>query len=127
MEITSVISIKDYLQNEKLPKNLLERDVSSEKEYGISDFSCAVIKTFNSENIVQLQMNGKYRYKVKKSVIMMIKIYNGNNELIEMNAREAIKGKTQGETVFSVQLQVPNDETISKITIRFALNPVTYY
>jgi hypothetical protein len=118
------ISVKSLQEDEKLPQELIVRNIGEEKKYGITDLKCAVFRSFTYDRYTNLKINGEYSGRVSGYTLMMLLVYNGNGELIEANFDEKISDDFKGKKPFSKTIQVPIDEYISKISVRFIPDPV---
>lgn len=121
---SKAISVKDIKENEKLPKDIILRNLDEEKKFGITDLKCAVFRDYSYDRYTYLKLNGEYNRKTSKDTLILFLVYNGNGGLIEASFDETISDKFKGKKTFSKSLQVPTDEYISKITIRFVPEPV---
>ena len=124
MEVMKAISVKKLEEDEKLPKEIIVRDIEEEKKYGITDLKCAVYRSYIYDRYMNLKINGEYSGSVSAYTLMMFLVYNGNDELIEARFDEKIPNDFKGKKTFSQTIQVPLDEYISRITVRFIPDPV---
>lgn len=124
MEVMKAISVKKLEEDEKLPKEIIVRDIEEEKKYGITDLKCAVYRSYVYDRYMNLKINGEYSGRVSAYTLMMFLVYNGNDELIEARFDEKIPNDFKGKKTFSQTIQVPLDEYISRITVRFIPDPV---
>lgn len=124
MEVMKAISVKKLEEDEKLPKEIIVRDIEEEKKYGITDLKCAVYRSYVYDRYMNLKINGEHSGRVSAYTLMMFLVYNGNDELIEARFDEKISNDFKGKKTFSQTIQVPLDEYISRITVRFIPDPV---
>lgn len=124
MEVMKAISVKKLEEDEKLPKEIIVRDIEEEKKYGITDLKCAVYRSYIYDRYMNLKINGEYSGRVSAYTLMMFLVYNGNDELIEARFDEKIPNDFKGKKTFSQTIQVPLDVYISRITVRFIPDPV---
>lgn len=113
-----------YEDNEKLPKSLIQRFPNEEKKNGITDLRCSIFKEYSSDRHSTLKVIGEYSGKCSKYTLKVIMIYNANDELIDADFNESIDENFSGKKTFTHYMQVPNDEYISKVVIRFLPDPV---
>jgi hypothetical protein len=120
----SAISVKKLQENEKLPKEIIVRNVDEEKQLGVTDLRCAIFRDYSYERYVNLKINGEYSGKASRYALIMFLVYNGNGELMGASFDEKISNDFKGKKIFSQTIQVPIDEYISKISIRLIPDPV---
>lgn len=121
---SEVVSVKKLQEKEKLPKSLIQRFESEEQKQGITDLRCSVMKDYTYERYCNLKITGEYFGKVSRYTLLMVMIYNANNELIEARFDEEIDQNFKGKRSFSITAQVPDDEYISRIVVRLTPDPV---
>ena len=128
---TKAISVKKLQDNEKLPREIIERNSNEEKSYGITDFSCAIYTDYSIDRYTSFRINGEYRKinvedsdRMYRYTLMVFLVYNGNGNLIDASYDVDIENDFKGKKVFSTHVQVPKDEYISKVTVRFIPSPV---
>ncbi len=121
--IAGSVSISSMEENEKLPKDRVVLYPADNLQLGITNFRAAVIKDFESDGICWFNINGEYEGKTKKYLIIVVMVYNANNELIGTCFDEQIDEKFNGRKTFSASLKVPNDEYISKVEVRLIQDP----
>lgn len=121
---TKAVSVKKLKENDKLPKEIIERNLKEEKENGIIDLKCAVFVDYSSERYTTLRINGEYSGKVSRYTLMMFLVYNGNGNLIDASFDENIADDFKGTKTYSQRIQVPKDEFISKVSVRLIPDPV---
>ena len=117
---SKAISVKKLQDNEKLPKEIIERNPDEERANGITDFSCAIFTDYSSDRYTSFKINGEYSGRTSRYTLVVFLVYNGNGDLIDASFGETIKGKK----TFSQRIQVPKDEYISKVSVRFIPDPV---
>jgi hypothetical protein len=61
---------------------------------------------------------------MSRYTLMMFLVYNGNGDLIDASFDEKIADDFKGKKTFSQRIQVPKDEYISKVSVRFIPDPV---
>lgn len=118
------VSVKKLKENDKLPKEMIERNLKEEKENGITDLKCAVFVDYSSERYTTLRINGEYSGKASRYTLMMFLVYNGNGNLIDASFDEKIDDDFKGTKTYSQRIQVPKDEYISKVSVHFIPDPV---
>ena len=118
-----IVSVKDLKESEKLPKGLIQRFVSEEQKFGITDFCCSISKGYGYDQYTNLKITGEYTGKVSQYIVMMFMIFNANDEMIEARFGEEIDKDFKGKGTFSFLAQVPKDEYISRIVVRFIPDP----
>lgn len=121
---SGVISVKKMQEKEKLPKDIIHRDVAVEQQYGLTDFRCAVTKDYVSDRYCSFKITGEYTGKVSQYLLIVFMAYNANNELMEADFGYKIDNDFKGHKTFSMSLQIPNDEHISKIIMKIIPDPV---
>lgn len=119
-----IVSVKDLKEDEKLPKGLIQRFVSEEQKLGITNFRCSIVNSYVYDRYVNLKITGEYTGKVSQYIVMMVIIFNANNEMIEACFNEKIDHNFNGKGTFSFIAQVPKDEYVSRIVVRFIPDPV---
>lgn len=117
------VSVKRLQEKDKFPKEIIVRNLKEENENGITDLKCAVFADYTSDRYTVLKINGEYSGRMSRYTLMMFLIYNGNGELIEASFDETIPNDFKGKKMFSQTIQVPNDEYISRISVRFIPDP----
>ena len=123
-ERSYVISVKKLQENEKLPKGIIVRNLEEEKKNGITDINFAVFRDYSYDRYTYLKLNGEYSGKTSRYTLLMFLVYNGNGELIDASFDEKLPDDFKGKKTFSKTIQVPNDEYISKVTVRVIPDPV---
>jgi hypothetical protein len=121
---TKAISVKKLQDNEKLPKEIIEINTDEERANGITDFSCAIFTDYSSDRYTNFKINGEYSGRMSRYTLMMFLVYNGNGDLIDASFDEKIADDFKGKKTFSQRIQVPKDEYISKVSVRFIPDPV---
>lgn len=121
---SGVISVKKMQEKEKLPKDIVQRDIAVEQQYGLTDFRCAIIKDYLSDRYCNFKITGEYTGKVSQYLLIVFMAYNADNELMEADFGYKIDSDLKGHKTFSRSLQIPNDEYISKITMKIIPDPV---
>ncbi len=119
-----VVSVKKLKENEKISKKLIKRNITEEHKHGITDINLTVKCESIYEKYVNLKITGEYLGASKKYLLIVLMIYNANNELIEACFGEDIDDDFNGRQPFSILAQVPVDEYISKIELRLTPDPV---
>jgi len=118
------VSVKKLQDKAKLPKSIIKRYPAEEKKYGITSLQCSISKDYSFDRYTNLKITGEYSGKSSRYVLMMFLVYNANHELIEADFDEEVDEGFSGRKTFSVSVQVPNDEHISQVAIRFVPDPV---
>jgi len=121
---TGVVAVKSVQEKEKLPKDILQRNIVVEQQYGITDFRCAIVKDYVSDRYCNFKITGEYSGKTTQYLLIVFLAYNANSELIEADFGYKIADDFKGHKTFSMSLQVPNDEYLSKIVMRIVPDPV---
>ena len=121
---TKAISVKELQVNEKLPNEIIEINTDEERANGITDFSCAIFTDYSSDRYTNFKINGEYSGRMSRYTLMMFLVYNGNGDLIDASFDEKIADDFKGKKTFSQRIQVPKDEYISKVSVRFIPDPV---
>jgi len=111
-------------QGEKLPKWVFKRYPKDEEQNGITEFRCSASKAYQSDRYTDIKVTGELHGKTTRYTLMIFLVYNANEELIETNYKEKLDDDFDGKKTFSVTLQVPSDEYVSKIAVRFIPDPV---
>lgn len=119
-----IISVKKLQEKEKLPKALIQRFESEEQKQGITDLRCSIVKDYTYDRYCNLKITGEYSGKASRYTLIMVMIYNANDELIEARFGEKIDQDFKGKRTFSMIAQVPNDEYISRVVVRLTPDPV---
>mgnify|MGYP004550615039 CR=1 FL=1 len=120
---TEVISVAAMEEHEKIPKSFIQRNVASEQKYGITNFRCAVFKDYEWDRYWNFKVTGEYSGKVSRYLLIVIKVYNANNEMMDAAFDYKISSDFSGKQSFQTTLQIPNDEYISKIDTRIIPDP----
>ena len=120
-EIVEVLRLED---NDKLPKGIIRRIPEEEQRNGVTDLKFSVFKDYTSGRYTALKVIGEYTAKCTQYTIMYILVYNANNELIDASFDEKLSNDFSGKKTFTKYLQVPIDEYVSKVLIRFTPDPV---
>lgn len=118
------VPVSQLGEDEKLPKSIIFRNITEEHDNGITDFKCALYRSYVYGRYTDIKITGEYSGKMSRYTLMMFLIYNGNGELIEASFDEEIDEDFRGIKTFSATVQVPNDEYISKVAVRFVPDPV---
>lgn len=118
------LSIAKMAEHEKIPKDKIERYPDIENKFGITDFRCAISKDYDYERYCSFKVTGEYIGKSSKYLLIVIMLYNANNELIGAGFGEEIDQGFKGRATFSTSLQAPTDEYISKAIVRLTPDPV---
>jgi len=118
------VSVKKLQKGEKLPKAIIKRHPAEEKKHGITSLSCSISKDYDFDRYTNLKITGEYTGKASHYALMIFLIYNANHELIEADYDEEVNEGFEGRKTFSVTVQVPIDEFISQVAIRFVHDPV---
>ena len=86
----------------------------------LSSFIYAVRKgyTNNDNGTTWLDFTGEYTGTCKRYTLILMMIYNANNNLIGFNERPSIPKDFKGTAAFSESIYIPSDEYISKICIK---------
>lgn len=121
-----IVSVEKLQDKEKLPKSIILHNVQEERNNGLNSFTCAAYCSSYGGNTKSLHINGEYSGKMSRDVIILILIYNANDELIEANFSEKIEKSFKGKRTFSQLMIVPCDEFISRISFKIISNPVYY-
>lgn len=121
------IDLANYTEGQKLPKSILHRDETIEKEYGFDAVNFTISKDYWSDsNSYALSLVGElYGSKLKyDDTVLVFTVYNDRGELIGTNFDEEIwKRDFKGYHTLSQLIEVPSDEIISEIRFRPILDP----
>ena len=120
----SVVDLTKVELKEKLPKSLIQRFPDEEQRQGISNFRCSITKDYSFRGYCHLKLTGELTGNIPRYTLLMIMVYNANNELIGASFDEKIEQNLNGKKTLSVTVQTPNDEYISRIVVRFVPDPV---
>ena len=119
--ITAVpIEISQLQEEEKIPQENI-KIVSDLKHIGANapNLKCTIRRDFESSGKIFLKVMGEYRGTCSTDLMLFIMVYNEENDLIDYSANIDIgKGFVDQES-FSELVEIPKDERISQIVLRF--------
>ena len=116
------IDIKAMKEDEKLPKEIIEIVGCNDSNVNIQSLTCSLRKGYVHNNIANLKITGEYNGSSSKYVLIMMMVYNANNELVGFNSNVKINNKFNGTNTFSEDIRIPEDEFVSKVVVRLALD-----
>ena len=116
----SFIDVSKLTDKEKFPKSIFTVDIAATEYVKLSSFIYAVRKgyTNNDNGTTWLDFTGEYTGTCKRYTLILMMIYNANNNLIGFNERPSIPKDFKGTAAFSESIYIPSDEYISKICIK---------
>lgn len=109
--------------NEQIPRSLIQRFENEERKQGITNFLCTVRKLIFSNGNCCLELNEEYFGRVSRDTMIMVMIYNADNELIGLDHCLKIEKDFQCKGTLYDHLYIPADEYISKIAVRLTPCP----
>lgn len=123
MQDLRAVRLNKLHEHDKLPSEIIICNTVEAEENGITEFKCAAFRSYTYDRYTYLDINGEYSGKVSHYTVILFLIYNGNGELIGANFDKEIPKKFRKKQTFSLSIEVPIDEYISKISIRFIPDP----
>ena len=124
MNDNDIVIVGALSVNDKLPKNVIVHDPTEARKNGITRLKYTATLTSINERYVDLKITGEYNVRTSKYRLMMLLVYNENDELISADFSKKIDKDSSGSKSFSIKIEVPKDESISRISIRFIPDPV---
>lgn len=122
-----IIDIAKLNEGEKIPKEIIEINTDVSRDVNITSLNCAVRKDYQYDDRAIFKFTGEYEGKSNRYVLIIMMIYNANNELIGYEDDVTIDEEFQGQATFSETVQVPGDEYISRIVLKMILDPAFGY
>lgn len=123
--LNGFIDISKLKDGEKIPKSFITTDLNVGDDIKLTHFSYSARKIDDySDEFTVLKFTGEYTGKCVRCVLMLIMLYNANDNLIAVENRTGIDKNFSGTETFSVRIFVPKDEYLSKIVIKLVPDPV---
>lgn len=120
------IDVGAMAKGEKLPKNILRRDIKTEKGYGITDAHISAFKGYSYDDYLGINLVGEFEGQGKFSgyALVVVVIHNDKGEPIGMSSSVRFKQEAlNGNYSFEMSVYIPTDELISDISIRITNDP----
>ncbi|MDO4275719.1 MAG: hypothetical protein Q4D16_18775 [Eubacteriales bacterium] len=120
------VDLSKYDDGQKLPKNVIYRDLAVEKKFGITDIKCTFSKNDWFGDCGCLKVMGEVFAEelAYDDIIIFFTVRNDRGEIIGVNFGEKIsKDEFNGYYTFSRNIDIPKDEYISEIRIRPVQDP----
>lgn len=117
------VDISQLNAGEKIPKSMVEIITDSCPVANITSFTCSVRRDYQYDGITSLKFTGEYTGSCSQYVLVMMMVYNANNELIGYEDSKKIEKDFSGKGSFSETVRVPTDEYISKAVVRLTVDP----
>jgi len=118
------LSMQKLVSHEKLPQDRIERNLSVEKTFGIKEMKCVVRRGPHTDGdwvTEKLEIRGELSGRLPKDIILFVKVYNGSGEMMAYEEIPIYHGEVSES--FSKSIEIPVDETISRIMIRPIYRP----
>lgn len=116
------VNISKLKDGEKLPKEIIDKKLRCDG-VDIQSMNCSIRKDFEYNGVTTLKFTGEYAGSSKYYVLIMVTLYNANDELVAFSSDEEIAENFRGQASFSDTIRVPSDEYISKAVVRLILDP----
>lgn len=123
---SQVVGAEEISAIEEKGKLSKERIVLYPEEYqtlGITNFRATVIKDYSYDDTSSFMVNGEYDGKTKKRLLIVIMVYNSQNELIGADFDERINENIRSHKTYSTSLTLPNYENISRVEVKIIKDP----
>jgi len=123
---SQVVGTEEISAIEEKGKLSKERIVLFPDEYqklGITNFRATVIKNYSYDDTSSFSVNGEYDGKTKKRLLIIIMVYNGQNELIGADFDERINENIRSHKTYSTSITLPNYENISRVEVKIVKDP----
>ena len=117
------VDISKLQDGEKLPKEIIDTNLRCVGGVDIQSMNCSIRRDFEYNGVTTLKFTGEYVGSSKYYVLIMVMLYNANDELVAFSSDEEIDKNFNGQASFSDSIQVPSDEYISKAVVRLILDP----
>lgn len=124
-EVTGSIAIASMADDEKLPKDRIVLYHDEYKTHGVTNFRTTAVKGSGWREDVYFDITGEFDAKTKNCLLMVIMIFNANDELIGVDFDERIEEERKRHKTYSTRISLPNDEHISRIEVRIINDPVS--
>lgn len=121
--VDGFVDISQMKEGEKIPKSMVEIITDSCGMANITSLTCSVRRDFQYNGHTSFKFTGEYSGKCNQYVLIMMMLYNANDELIGYNDQKKIEKNFSGQGSFSEKVQVPTDEYISKAVVRLIADP----
>ena len=122
-QIAGAEAVSSIEENGKLSKERIVLFPDEYQKLGITNFRASVIKDYVYDETSRFLVNGEYDGKTKKYLLIIIMVYNEQNELIGVDFDERIKDKIRSHKTYSASVTLPNYENISRVEIKIIKDP----
>ena len=119
------ISVLDLNEGDKIDKRYIITELAGLSENGLSLFKFAIRRKGEQDVEAYFEILGEYEGRAEKGLLLMLMVYNADNELIGAECRN-IGDESKGRNTFSAWVHVPMDEQISRIRVRVNEDPFNY-
>lgn len=120
------VDVGALAKGEKLPKNLLRRDIKSEKSFGITEAHISAFRGYSYDDYRRINLVGEFEGKGSFGgcALVVVVVHNDKGEPIGMSSgvrfeQEALNGYYS----FEMNVYIPIDELISDISLRITNDP----
>lgn len=124
-EVTGSVALASMADDEKLPKDRIVLYHDEYKTYGVTNFRTTAVKGSGWREDVYFDITGEFDAKTKNCLLMVIMVFNENNELIGVDFDERIEEERKRHKTYSTRISLPNDENVSRIEVRIITDPVS--
>lgn len=124
-EVTGSVALASMADDEKLPKDRVVLYHDEYKTYGVTNFRTTAVKGSGWREDAYFDITGEFDAKTKNCLLMVIMVFNENNELIGVDFDERIEEERKRHKTYSTRISLPNDENVSRIEVRIINDPVS--
>ncbi len=121
----AALRVDDLGVKEKIPKRFIVSSPQEECKHGVKYIDYYIEKESKNEMITSFRIYGECICDLKRNVVLMFLVYNEQGELIEANFKQGYEKETFGKQTFSLNIDIPTDEYISKVVFKVIYDPET--
>ena len=122
-QIVGAEAISSIAEKGKLSKDRIVLYHDEYQKLGITNFRATVIKDYAYDNTVTFMVNGEYDGKTKKRLLIIIMVFNGQNELIGTDFDERINERIRSHKTYSTSVTLPSNENIARVEVKIVKDP----
>lgn len=125
-QIVGAEAISSIEEKGKLSKDRIVLYHDEYQTLGITNFRATVIKDYAYDDTATFKVNGEYDGKTKKRLLIIVMVFNSQNELIGADFDERINEKIRSHKTYSTSVTLPSNENIARVEIKIVKDPSSW-
>lgn len=122
-QIVGAEAISTIEEKGKLSKDRIVLYHNEYQELGITNFRATVIKDYSYDSTATFMVNGEYDGKTKKRLLIIVMVFNSQNELIGADFDERINENIRSHKTYSTSVTLPSKENIARVEVKIVKDP----